>query len=767
MSTDNDVLVVIPSQPSRSLDHEVDPINGYDVSNAVRDLLELSLEDVELNETSHTIIHRASTLIFNFLDKLIDHGVTCVVCDEELLAGFSALLHLPVLNKLFAYRHLFLRIASGESGGDNIVACWVDVLLAKIGSTVLAIVGESQTQDMTRFELRTLLSHVSESSLRASSQLPKTFAAIPSMIGSSQSSPAAIRLAVQLTYATYVLGPQLTKNASWPSDGLDPDEMLQFLLAYIHARNSESDDIQSAQSQYLHAERTTYAMVVSLFAVSDTAAVEVQRIFRPHTLATLLHFIHLILRTSHSDNPPVVQPMNVIDCAERVLLSSDITLAWSWSSWDERRTAYTEDMDFMTSNWLYHLGRCPHNEFVLHDWEESLILSMRRDPTVACANFVRLLQHANKHPTWKTDERQLVNIHKASWGISSYLQASSRVNNFPVSKDIINVFVRSFLEVGNSSARPATRDIMLQGLSYVEKAVLRKVFEEVHKSHNALKLDGEFASLKHAFDSGPSAISVTLKNRVMARHLLQFLTLAWSTGFCGFVSSISIVAFIKTLVNWICSGHNTHGLLESLMSARASFAALVYEKGQEDAPLKNEIWQDDQLLQVTLSNPRLTADPYTLFALTGHLSSVAMHQTCKPVTILVAWDLLRGKLSLALQDRLPGLDRELSEMVSFLLASTLHSILVHSGSETLLCISCSPWTRSLRTTLKSWVDRVTAHQQPALVERIKSLLNKIDTSCDPVVMSTGDVSLTTKFDCSPTVHFCSIAGYPHIMTLLY
>ena len=49
--------------------------------------------------------------------------------------------------------------------------------------------------------------------------LSETFAAVPSIIGSEQMSPAAVRLAVQLTFAVYVLGPQLADTEVWPENG--------------------------------------------------------------------------------------------------------------------------------------------------------------------------------------------------------------------------------------------------------------------------------------------------------------------------------------------------------------------------------------------------------------------------------------------------------------------------------------------------------------------------------------------------------------------
>lgn len=145
-------------------------------------------------ERSHEIVQNASNAIAGFLDFVIHHGELCLACDTKIIAGFSLLcksticichgafmltsrdaVRIPVVERLFTYRQLFLQIANrttSPSGDTHIIACWVDVVLAKLGDSVLALLGWRQ---LSMRSSHSLANHVSESTLRAAVQLPGEF----------------------------------------------------------------------------------------------------------------------------------------------------------------------------------------------------------------------------------------------------------------------------------------------------------------------------------------------------------------------------------------------------------------------------------------------------------------------------------------------------------------------------------------------------------------------------------------------------------------
>lgn len=141
--------------------------------------------------------------------------------------------------------------------------------------------------------------------LRAAAQLPgseylsseasgltngfsEKWAMVPSVIGSKNASPAAKRLAIQLTFAAYIVGPQLQIYDPWS----DYDTYANFTLAishlvdyFFHSFSPQADDMSKTLDQFtldtstndalvsystetlLEQIRMTYAMIISLFAV--------------------------------------------------------------------------------------------------------------------------------------------------------------------------------------------------------------------------------------------------------------------------------------------------------------------------------------------------------------------------------------------------------------------------------------------------------------------------------------------------------------------
>lgn len=115
---------------------------------------------------------------------------------------------------------------------------------------------------------------------------------VPSVIGSKNASPAAKRLAIQLTFAVYIVGPRLQIYDPWS----DYDTYANFTLAishlvdyFFHSFSPQADDMSKALDQYtldtstnealvsystetlLEQMRMTYAMIISLFAVSSSS----------------------------------------------------------------------------------------------------------------------------------------------------------------------------------------------------------------------------------------------------------------------------------------------------------------------------------------------------------------------------------------------------------------------------------------------------------------------------------------------------------------
>lgn len=123
--------------------------------------------------------------------------------------------------------------ATFEHPEDTVaVVCWVDHVIAKLGDVTLVLLRSvSARAESVEDALHTILKHRDESALHAASQLPREWFIMEiarshmcptdsledtlTLVGSEHASPAAIRLALRLLYAVYVIGPQLGSGSPW------------------------------------------------------------------------------------------------------------------------------------------------------------------------------------------------------------------------------------------------------------------------------------------------------------------------------------------------------------------------------------------------------------------------------------------------------------------------------------------------------------------------------------------------------------------------
>lgn len=144
------------------------------------------------------------------------------------------------MDRLFVFRDIFHQIAISElkssQASSTVAVCWVDTILSKLSRALLYVLGHNPQSDATSLE--TLTKHQEEISLRAALQLPRKrsfvnyrmsmayvfvekWENVPCSICSPNVSPAAARLALHLTFAVYVVGPQLGAHDPWTDSKYD------------------------------------------------------------------------------------------------------------------------------------------------------------------------------------------------------------------------------------------------------------------------------------------------------------------------------------------------------------------------------------------------------------------------------------------------------------------------------------------------------------------------------------------------------------------
>ncbi|KAJ7139919.1 hypothetical protein C8R44DRAFT_765765 [Mycena epipterygia] len=331
------------------------------ISNAIEEIRRIDLLDFETimkDANIHAAISLASTTITSFLDCVHQSPVS-VEDSHQRLADFGELFKVSFLTLLFEHRKVFHKIAAQSlasgAGSSGSIVCWVDVILSKLGDAISTVASGVSLDHTTPLFPGSAEFRV-EDNLRAACQLPADWQSVAEVIASDQASPAAKRLALRLTFAAFVLGPRLCRNCLPKT----PSEMIKVLDRCVNQTRATGFSASRAGDQLAIQERLNFAMIVSLFAVTDrhhpNSAQGSQ--LRPHTLGCLLNILQNVIHPNDSvSSLELASPPDDLDPAQLILLRWGDTVSWCWETWDDHRVANVESIVFLTSMWLLHSDR--------------------------------------------------------------------------------------------------------------------------------------------------------------------------------------------------------------------------------------------------------------------------------------------------------------------------------------------------------------------------------------------------------------------------
>ena len=153
----------------------------------------------------------------------------------------------PLLGTLFFLQRLLdfrkhIRLGERAAGAQTVVVTWIDIVLAKLGLLATPLAVNLAAYDPEN-EPEWIRLRREDDNIRAATQLPginhtlssdscrksssDSWNSIVAVIGSSDFSPAARRLATSLNFIAYTMVGQLTSDKAWPREGYE----LNFLFS--------------------------------------------------------------------------------------------------------------------------------------------------------------------------------------------------------------------------------------------------------------------------------------------------------------------------------------------------------------------------------------------------------------------------------------------------------------------------------------------------------------------------------------------------------
>ncbi|GJE86022.1 LIM domain-containing protein [Phanerochaete sordida] len=555
-----------------------------ELTNAIETIMAVDRARLSKDESGSSFerIYSAASVIIAFLDMLKAERDGML----RLAALLAPLLDVLFMDRLFELRRTFHDMAAAFGQPDDAVAlvCWVDHILARLGSTSLHLLKTASVRvDVTEDALQTILKHRDDSVLHAASQLPHSWEDMITLIGSEHASPAAVRLALHLLYAVYVIKPHLS-GASNETNKCSPSRsLLHALQSYIHRRH---DSLVLDQ-------RVAEAMAVSLFAAADMALDKAEQSpFRPHTQATLLGLMHAALpplETGQDVLSPVIRPQPQLTA----LCGCGSTVEWSWAIWDDERINDYDVVLRLTATWLYHLGSSDSPS----SWGPPLLDALAKNPDAATIVIAALLRRAK---TQALSSRILSDdvtdvVHKCTQAAAWLVNACEDIGHglcYNISKAASGLFVL----LGDTAGELKVKDIVIELLSYVPPNLFSDSISELSREAR-LNLKNRLDDKLRALRKAP--VEWTSSQRRAATQLLQFITLtshaALAVTTC--FHSQCLVSFFKQVIAWFASPEAAQAdesprLLQALLTALLIAEPSILEL---DMDRRTHSWTDEDI----------------------------------------------------------------------------------------------------------------------------------------------------------------------------
>ncbi|KAH9985424.1 hypothetical protein BJV74DRAFT_576246 [Russula compacta] len=238
-----------------------------EVHAAVQDLQNVETRLLVKDITYANTIRRASSILVCAIRELAMPDSTD---HEELIEVFKEITGEWSLSKLLANRRAFRSVGVLSISVKGALVSWVDVILANIAMTSVYIA--SDTVDTDGME-GTLARQKEDEAIQAASRLPYTWAEMLDLLTSNMASCTVFRLSLRLTFAAYILHPQLS-GMKPQVDAFTPKWLTKVVRNYLSrifstksvVHEYSGDDTLPVRSTR---DRIVFAMILVLCSVGN------------------------------------------------------------------------------------------------------------------------------------------------------------------------------------------------------------------------------------------------------------------------------------------------------------------------------------------------------------------------------------------------------------------------------------------------------------------------------------------------------------------
>ncbi|KAL4064955.1 hypothetical protein V8B97DRAFT_1195150 [Scleroderma yunnanense] len=597
------------------------------------------------------------------------------------------------------HRSLSRAMATRTFKPNSAVVCWVDILLAKLGTLSTFFASDFCISLPGRALPDVLQAQQLDDSTRAAIQLPDDWDTVPSLLTSSRASPAAKRLAARLLFGSHVLFGGTLGNSV--SHAHSPQSLLTALSIYI--QDIEYRLLDSAVASHGHEylveqERLTSAMVITLFSFMSMSsqivgAAHPQTTFRPKTITSIIRLLAFIVNNDEFTTPAgVLYPLEQLNSASSILVREGVVPLWGLSVWMEYQNPRRDTFLQLATTYLSHKGHPNAFGQILGDQisnSDDLQRAVMTAMLELLSRYSELL--VSLPPTQHLSASVVAVLHSACILVRRSVDAD--ICGIRDSVDCCKILLNLFLNMCQIEQYGTVTSLVLECLTLMRDSPVCDGWRSVHDD-SGFQLQAVIERVAVGVSELLSQIFLEQSCFLLIHQLMQFLVITISKGVEIFDHQ-STVSISETAGIYLLNFPFEKTTL--LREVFLAYSAVVYQRHPHSGSRKSTPTFDFEVIWHMCIGTTTTENPFLASAFSAYIMST---RPLEQIWCLCAWDYLADTLLLIETCGYLSDDRRLTIILCSTICCAMLYLFRHAGDDTRNYIITSPKTMVLRVMLQ-------------------------------------------------------------------
>ncbi|KAF9532068.1 hypothetical protein CPB83DRAFT_56457 [Crepidotus variabilis] len=422
---------------------------------------------------------------------------------------------------------------------------------------------------------------------------------------------------------------------------------------------------------------------------------------RPDGFGHILDIIQTIMQPEGTLFPP----LDELDVAQCVLVRWGEFVPWTWSIWNDPRTANSEVLRFLTSTWLYHLNTPLYASIFDAYNQPNLAVDLRsvllKNIPSSSAMILQVFQETLKNlecsqvllPSFR------ITLNKVCWSIVQYFEIYLSHQDV-TSDDRFSEFGKLLLVAAvHSRLREdgyILRDLIVEALVLTPTGIVDSLTKSVIADKKALFMTCLDETIRHSLKIPSTQDEFSMTNFSVIKSILEFCCVLLSHPSCGDagLKTAASVYLERVFTLLVQEGPDSTGTTVILGAFLTLLGTLRRHKYAVNI-IEDELW--------ALITPNCYLDitiPFT------HYVFGTLDRPRDPLLTLEAWDHILSTFRMIVDEQMTDEEEPLALLAVPCLCYTICGISSSSNTSdsTRFHLRASPWTQTMLLSVGQLLD---------------------------------------------------------------